>query len=364
MMKIPRIAFIDDGINPKYIPTGVPFENYVVINEEVYSAKPERGFTHCTACYRIFVEHLNQVPYHLVSIKVLENTGFGMKSATITALKWCSENDIDIINMSMGTRQYDDFYSIAEVINRLSNKIIIAACNNNNSLTLPACLPTVIGVRCFKENGYCEPLYCISEPYDQIDIIVNANESIESNSMSVPVVTAFVCEAFSKGLHKLGEIKNELTKNSKNNALTLTYGFYKSILSQWESIKVPVVAIIDNSPDAESKLKRLIKLYVEDGYNAVGLSFCINTDVQGLIFKISEALLKESVSKQALIELYCNYALPDILFMHLNKTNEHYLCKEIETDININLDDLNENSCGDIRYQINKLYNVINEHLL
>ena len=142
-----KVVFIDDGIDPGFVPENIPFKSYESNEAGVKESTAGCGLSHGTQCYQIFRDKVRS-PYRLISIKVLDSmTGTGTKSALIAALKWCANQEIDLINMSMGTRQFLDFAPIAEAVQELSFAVIVAACSNQNELTFPACLRQVIGVR-------------------------------------------------------------------------------------------------------------------------------------------------------------------------------------------------------------------------
>lgn len=104
--------------------------------------------------------------------------------ALTTALNWCAEREIDVIHMSIGTQQYQDFPSVNEAVSHLTKcfpSIIIAACNNENTLTLPACLSNVIGVRhCSKHNLQGAFAYN-SSTYDQIEVMTCVDDLLVSH---------------------------------------------------------------------------------------------------------------------------------------------------------------------------------------
>ncbi len=67
----------------------------------------------------------------LYALKVLDSSGSGYVSSIIQALDWCCENDIQIINMSLGTSS--SAVGFQEAINRAYEKGIVIAAAAGNS---------------------------------------------------------------------------------------------------------------------------------------------------------------------------------------------------------------------------------------
>lgn len=324
-MTPPKIALIDDGINPGCLPRNLPhtqspiehfIEHFIADGDAIRPCNPESGLTHGSACYSNFLRHTH-APHRLISIKVLDSeTGTGSKNALVSALKWCSGQGIDLLHMSMGTRQYLDFAHIAEAVEDLSGTVIVAACSNQNTLTFPACLPGVIGVRHCGIDSLRGRFAWAHSPYDQI----NAFTCVEggSNSAAAPVVSARVCDYLADGAG-LAEILDRLKEDSVTDILKdpsfLSYGFYKDLLAEWEEFSVPVVAwpLGISEPDV-SQIRKLLAAFTFDGYRAVCFSSSVKTDVRDFIFRLDPG----TVALPALIELYYNFTLPDIVFLHMD----------------------------------------------
>jgi len=328
-MKTPRLVIIDDGIHSSSIPSGQAFESYVVGENGVKQGEPENQDTHAFACYRVFKRFVD-APYHLISIKVMDHeTGTGSKNSLLSALRWCAKQDIDLISMSMGTRQYLDFAHISEAVNALQNTIIVAACSNQNTLTFPACLPTVIGVRHCPEIALKGKFAYIHAPYDQIEMMTYVKNA--SNSSAAPIIAARVCGYLANGFSSLKIIRQKLKEDAVQDTSFVNYQFYKSLLPEWEEVQVPVVALPDDIPKGIDKLKPLVTAFVQDGYRVAVLSQSHKTCVTDHVFHLSWQL--GQIPLPDLIELYHNFTLPDILFLHTK--GEEVMPDGINADITI-----------------------------
>jgi len=315
-MKTPKLAIIDDGISPAFIPKGQIARHFAADENAIWPDKPEEGDSHGSYCYKVF-RQFTQTPHHLTSIKVLNReTGTGYSQALLTALRWCAGQGIDLLHMSMGTRQYLDFASIADAVKSLPNTIIVAACSNENTLTFPACLPTVLGVRHYELAGLRGGHVYIGSPYDQIELMAYAENA--SNSMAAPIITAKVCGYLAQGYEGLGQIRQKLKEDAIKDTSFLSYEAYKNLLPEWEGIQVPVVALPDNIPGSIDVLKRLNAAFVREGYRAVGLSLGKEADTCAESYIFRPARWDPQIALPDLIELYYNFTLPDVLFLHMD----------------------------------------------
>jgi len=326
------VAFIDDGINPIFLPEGVALVNYIVDENGVnIDESPVTEITHGTICYKVFKDNVD-FPYRLISLRVLDHsTGTGNHKALAMALNWCANQDIDLINMSVGTRQQSDFNIIAQAVKQLQNVVIVAACSNQNELTFPACLPSVIGVRHCDNRALQGKFIYLQTPYDQIDVITympsevistSTNHMIgygKSNSIATPFVSSIVGRYLSQGFGSLVDVLKKLKQDSAfdvsnfhNNHELLS--LYNSFFNRQKKLTVPVIALTDNTSCANQKLNELITTCVLRGYRTIALSETQNTNAEASIYSLNQPMINIC----DLIELYYNFTLPDMLFLQMN----------------------------------------------
>ena len=362
-----KVAFIDDGIALNHIPDGIPFENYTADEAGVRASTPSAEVGHGTMCYQIFRDNI-KLPYHLLSIKVLDNsTGTGNHKSLLSALKWCADQDIDLINMSMGTQQFSDFQPIAKAVSELPNTIIVAACANSNNLTFPACLPNVIGVRHYSHFTMKNSYAYIHEPYDQIEILACADDIpiafndnhttvIGSNSFAAPLITARVSVYMSQG-HRSHEAVTAMLKAGGVGDTIATYDMYKKMLYNWEDISAPIIFLPEKLHSASDlmhridKLKVLVNVFVQDGYRAIALCQGVIASPCDLIYPLDwrhtsileparhcednndKVIQQELLSTEKIIELYHNFALPDIIFLQTTIETALALPHDMKPDV-------------------------------
>lgn len=212
------IALIDDGINKTELkmPNKLVMDLMVDENGNVSQRHSEGNFgIHGTMCARIIELYTKEVEF--VSICIFDNVLLKTNSEKLVkALEWCLENDVKIINLSVGTRLLTDYGNLRRVIINLIKKghIIIAAGNNAGTFTLPACMGGVIGV------SVCEDMRNNEFGYydfgDGLQVIASsAHESLRhnnlfpidpSNSYATPTITAAVCNAMQKSYFDKSEL--------------------------------------------------------------------------------------------------------------------------------------------------------------
>ncbi len=81
-----------------------------------------------------------------VALKVLDRTGSGYVSDVVMAIQWATENDIQVINMSLGGAATDLLWAACWLAYELDGLILVAAAGNGGSVIYPAAYESVIAV--------------------------------------------------------------------------------------------------------------------------------------------------------------------------------------------------------------------------
>lgn len=199
------IAIIDDGVYESIFDIN-RMECKIEINQSMEIVKQEdynnKLVNHGTICAAIIHKFVPEAP--LVSVKILNRQKRGIREQLIKSIEWCIENGIKIINMSLGTVQYNDSCELRKVANLAAKNgiIIVAACSNQRIITYPSTFTNVIGVKTdltgtLKEGEY----YYNYHPNDGIDITGCSVFSLKQcggkiyysdlcNSYATPFITA------------------------------------------------------------------------------------------------------------------------------------------------------------------------------
>ena len=283
-----HIAVIDDGVNEGYFKIG-ELENNIEITAD-HEINPREGYdpfmiSHGSVCAAIIKKYLPD--FRLSSIKILDQEMKGMASHLSKAIYWCADNDVDLINLSLGTIDYRDFEDIRKAVDYAIDKglIIVAACSNRNIYTCPASFSKVIGVCSERGLNLSEGEY-IYDMYSAkgVEITAVGRHSLydykgkiyvtpAQNSCAAPVITAIVGSMLQRGLDKnLAAIRSELLKNScKSNTLNQAPGnsVYGLRDSCHKSIDVPVIVVWDFINKDCLLERELLCCFRKDGYNAL-----------------------------------------------------------------------------------------------
>lgn len=195
-----KITVIDTQINPEYFEQDA---GITVINPDNIS--PEQGISHGTICCKIIRKYC---PRAKIYNYVILQQNKGKVEALINALKWCLVNDIDIVNISLGTTFMEDAVKVSSLCAALFQKgiVIVAAQNNYGRITYPAVFPTVFAVQ-EAQNKDINEKYVSKSPLSQhgTNLLANGRHTLElsssmeytthgSNSYATAFTTAYLAE--------------------------------------------------------------------------------------------------------------------------------------------------------------------------
>lgn len=121
-----------------------------------------------TACAGIIHELAPEAELH--SLRVIGRDASGTLEQLLFGLKWAIEQDVDVINLSLGTVQKRMVARLHELVDRAYYKgqILVAAANNFSKLSYPAHFASVIAV---DNQSFDDPLefhYRFGQPIDTV----------------------------------------------------------------------------------------------------------------------------------------------------------------------------------------------------
>ncbi len=394
-----HIIIVDDGINQNLYDTGELKHNIQITPElHIHERVDYDPFlpSHGTTCAAIIKKYAPDAI--LSSVKILnDDSNKGMKTQLIRALEWCVENDIRLINLSLGTIDYKDFIEIEKAVKYASENgvIIVAACNNRNVFTCPASLENVVGVKCDTSGILKGKKYIYTSfPLDGIDITACGSHDLvkysgeskitsSCNSFATPAITALVYNIIKSnpniGLNDLKEVLKQNSVDSKQ----MEYSTYITNKSQTinnvsnyinKSIEIPIIEVYNNYGNKINGFyKSLTKKFRVDGYNAICI--CTEESEKDLCDGFIPIYSNPNNGKMVLanyffvkrIKKICSIYDPDIIILPVDMKNdiqytqlaiESNLEADIKININENLDieviSTNENDESNENYQTNK----------
>jgi len=140
-----RIGMIDTGVNAAHPHVG-NIAGDVTIRSEGETSGYQDQLGHGTAIAALL--HQQAPEAQLIAVKVFDRTLATNLDTVIRAIDWCLQNEIDIINLSLGTANPDHRSVFEDAVSRIraNGKAIVSAHDVNGALALPGCLPGVIAV--------------------------------------------------------------------------------------------------------------------------------------------------------------------------------------------------------------------------
>lgn len=222
-----RVAIIDDGIyrceeTEKFVSLFLEFDDEKrTFNEQ--STLVEQ-FSHGTCCAMIIHKYCQDID--VVSLKILSQRElYGSTDGLVQALKWCNDNNISIINLSLGTTNIRDFQPIQMIVDKLvdNNIIVVAAVCNDFQFTMPSLLDNVIGVVSINPPKYIEEELAFLGVDFQAnsihDIVVQGKMYVtpNCNSFATPYVVANLLEGFIDLKERISYINDIKCVSKKNN---------------------------------------------------------------------------------------------------------------------------------------------------
>jgi subtilisin len=146
-----RVALLDTGVDEAHPALkGAIAASYETAGADGrHDIRPARGSDqvgHGTACAGIIKRHAPEVELH--SIKVIGANARGSSAGLVSGLRWCVENDVHIVNASLGTIERRSRDAISDAVDEaiLKGIVVVAAANNGGFTAWPANLTSVISV--------------------------------------------------------------------------------------------------------------------------------------------------------------------------------------------------------------------------
>jgi hypothetical protein len=262
-----RMAILDDGIHPEACPLSGSFliddDSHVTTIEKNTAASNSHG----SMCARIIRQYADVDKVSVFNIQILcGDTRRGNIARILKAFELCASLDVRLIHLSVGTYAFEDFVKLEEAVRCLvaANRLLVAATGNRDTVTYPAYLPGVIGVRCHPELADGEYIYC-HDPFTRIHLQASAKhklifegreiETPVSNSCAAPLITAKVLSHL--------KCNADLEQNEISRVLMENAGSHtpiKSSVPPYPPVEIPVVVM---SGFSSARLSRLLELLMD-----------------------------------------------------------------------------------------------------
>lgn len=267
-----KLAIIDDGVYPGFLQAFGNLERFTVTEGgRVVPDVSKSFFSHGTKVASIIRDLCVGCP--VISVKVMDRDGRGRVEHLAAALTWCLEQNIQLIHMSIGTSNYHDFEYVKKWVDalRANGAMIVAAYDNYGTLSCPACLPGVFGVRIGKAEEDMQYRYAFDRgtglPMENTLIAsLKGDWPVTFNSYAAPVITAKILEFMC--VHKnadFGAVLNHLDANQSDRVVA-GKAFFDYSLYQGLKTEIPIIGA------AKNVSKDIREFFRREGYHAELLS--------------------------------------------------------------------------------------------
>ncbi len=157
----------------------------------------------------------------LYGVKVLDGAGGGSYSSIIAGIEWCVDNDIDVINMSLGGRSsIESFHDAVKIATEKGITIVCAAGNDSGAVNYPAKYAETLGISASTSS---DAIAYFSSRGPEIDFVApgynvystakdGGYTTMSGTSMACPHVAGLAALAVSLGHNGLEDVKTALTK--------------------------------------------------------------------------------------------------------------------------------------------------------
>jgi subtilisin family serine protease len=197
-----RVAIIDSGVNQAHTHVrGVA--GGVCLKADGESGSYLDFVGHGTAVAGVIRQKAPEVM--LYAVKVFDQRLRTSAETIIRALEWTIENEMSVVNLSLGTINQSHRERFEQIVARAIERqvALVAAREMNDQLSLPGCLPSVIGVgldwECPRETYRCvidgeRPMFFASG-YPRSIPGVPPQRNLNGVSFAVANITGFVARA-------------------------------------------------------------------------------------------------------------------------------------------------------------------------
>jgi subtilisin family serine protease len=140
-----RVAIIDSGVNPAH-PHVNGVAGGVCVSADGLSPNYLDYVGHGTAVAGAIRERAPEA--QLYAVKVFDQSLRTNAETILRAIEWAIENEMDIVNLSLGTVNQARRLQFEQVVARAAerNVVVVAAREMKDQPSLPGCLPSVLGV--------------------------------------------------------------------------------------------------------------------------------------------------------------------------------------------------------------------------
>ena len=368
-----KLAFIDDGI-PASVARKFPKlkVNYFGIrNGCVYRQmiRPHRQkMTHAGLCFYEYAVHAKDVLTEVYSINVVMGKRGAVKDLAV-ALQWCMENGIEVVNLSVGSRNYWDYFELQPVLKEMNDKkiVIVAAHSNCYQFSFPAVSKYSVSARFDNRNLLAGGTYAITEgalpnrefifPKQEISDFVKKYVDVkeECNSMAAPLLSALITKTFS---YTKGNVVDELFQRSTKLRGKQLWNMRRIYIKE-KNIKIPVILFTGNPKKSWNLIERLTEKFQMRGYRVLAMGNMVD-ESELPYFKLEDVLSNCDGDICKAVVFMQNYSSTDVMLVQMGNEKAQQLLNAGMSEIvirdnqtfQVDSDNKEYNDVRDLFYQL------------
>ncbi len=202
--QVVKVAIIDSGIDISHSSIGVIAGGVnISINKDshfIYSEEVADCAGHGTACAGIIRK--KALDAALYSVRIFDASLMADGRALIAAIQWCIDNEMNVVNLSLGTTDVMFKKSLQKMCRKAvdAGVILVAAESNDGRESYPAVFPEVIGVTggaIYEPDGFYyrkdQRIECVARGDEQRVCWLNGKHIMTGgNSFAAPHITGIV----------------------------------------------------------------------------------------------------------------------------------------------------------------------------
>ena len=238
-----KVAVIDSGIDAnhpavEHVEGGVILEYDPEVEGEVRVTEGEADdlFGHGTACASIIRKAAPDC--ELYSVRVLGERLTGKGVVFAAGLKWCVENEMQVLNMSLSTGKRDFFGTLHELADQayFHHIMLVSAINNVTAPSYPSEYSSVFSVAChegkdpFRFDYNPRPPVEFGAPGIDVDVAWMRGSTIKAtgNSFAAPHIAGLIAKILGKHPHltpfQMKTVLHAIADNATSEAAQLKTG--------------------------------------------------------------------------------------------------------------------------------------------
>jgi subtilisin family serine protease len=211
-----RVAILDTGVDSEHpaLDGAVRSSHEVVPRGRTLACIPASSgdpVGHGTACAGIIHQLAPQAELH--SVRIMGNNAGGTLDQLVFGLKWAIGQEMDVINLSVGTVQTRLVAQLHELVDRayFNGQILVAAANNHRQESYPAHFASLIAVDCQSLKDPLKFHYRLKQPVEMVADGIYVKAPSPGGSYRWFTGTSFACPHITGLVARLKSAMPDLT---------------------------------------------------------------------------------------------------------------------------------------------------------